>query len=775
MPDFSRIDALFIEAVGIAVALWAWLFILAPMMAKRRGIEYEEPPVFLYGGIFGGIKWFALVAFAWVGATFPLKSDLAATLPDLALPLGLALLYAAIVGGIIHGGLLLWRRMRQQSEAVVLEPLTAGAAAIRGVIVLAVLGGLVGLPWVADEFMGIDIIGPVFGNEGSTGATADLGVFLSLILTFVIFWAIPGSIAGRLEDDEVSPVWAVSPGLDFFRWISLGLVVFLSSGLLSSITPIESIATRPISIILAAALPIVLGVIYLLLWVLPMRAVASAAEEGDYIASDLLAEARFFGLAAMIKYKSRSGGRSRMASSGEKRLCPTCLRPVDDMSFYKDLRFDHCPHCQSFMPPVYSLMDYVNHQSERLKPLIEEQGPPGAINKRKRGRTEDEQGLVQDLLRAIIGLAVKDRGTDLHLIVEGDKLAVRVRTDGVLYTMISFEKVMARSLISASKVLANLDITERRKPQDGSFQIAAAGRNVDIRINTSPVADGEMAAMRLIYDQDVLGSIDKLGLNPRNASLIKKIVYSPSGLVLVTGPTGSGKSTTLYNALETIATGERNIITLEDPIEHQVKGITQMQINATKGFTFASGLKSILRQDPDVIMVGEIRDTETARMAVDASATGHLVFSTLHSTDTVATIGRLMDLQIDPRRAADVLILILAQRLLRMVCSKCVREHVVTRDEFERVGIPGCPEERYFLRRGEGCPHCHETGYYGREGIYEFFANSDELKSLIGQQAPAQLVRNRARALGMRTLLEDGLVKVLSGRSTLEELQRVTS
>jgi type II secretory ATPase GspE/PulE/Tfp pilus assembly ATPase PilB-like protein len=264
-------------------------------------------------------------------------------------------------------------------------------------------------------------------------------------------------------------------------------------------------------------------------------------------------------------------------------------------------------------------------------------------------------------------------------------------------------------------------------------------------------------------------------MNARNVSLFARLIARPSGLILVTGPTGSGKSTTLYNALESIATGERNIITLEDPIEYKVSGLTQMQINPKKGFTFATGLKTILRQDPDVIMVGEIRDQETAKMAIDAAATGHLVFSTLHAVDTIAVQGRVKDLGIEITRYADVMLLVLAQRLVRLTCPRCSEAEDITREQLAIAGLPGAPQPKYSVVRGKGCPHCHETGYRGREGIYEFFSPNDELRAMMGRGDSLQSLRRRARALGMRTILEDGLTKVLLGRTTLEEVMRVTS
>jgi type II secretory ATPase GspE/PulE/Tfp pilus assembly ATPase PilB-like protein len=357
--------------------------------------------------------------------------------------------------------------------------------------------------------------------------------------------------------------------------------------------------------------------------------------------------------------------------------------------------------------------------------------------------------------------------------VEGENFIIRCRTDGVLYTLCSYSNLMERPLISALKIMSSLDITERRKPQDGSFKIEILGQNVDIRVNTSPVPGGEMAAARLMYSRGEIGSLDRLGMSRRNERAILELIRRSSGLIAVVGPTGSGKSTTLYNCLEGISSGDRNIITLEDPIEYKIDGVSQMQINQAKGFTFATGLRSILRQDPDVIMVGEIRDGETATMAVNAAATGHLVFTTMHSPDSIGAIGRLADLGIEPQRFASSTLLILSQRLVRLNCPECSADTVMAREQLDREGLYDAPEEYYNVRVGRGCPHCRDSGYYGREGIYEFFTPDDALRTMIAEKASLPALRREARARGMRTLLEDGITKVLLGRTTLEEVLRV--
>ncbi len=779
VPDLSNLlSPSTIESVVIAAAAWAYFAFFTPYMARRAGVTYEEPPLWLYGKTFNAIRWILLLAFLALAVMRPLTHDVMTFIPERPVSLGLSLIYDLILGGALFGILTVYRRIQAQRQAVVIEPLTFGSAILRGVVVLLIAGVLIGVPVVLESVLGIPLVKSLFGGGEPGSYNADLSLFFGLLLTFVLFWLIPEMIADRLQAQDGTPVWARSTGLEFFRWNLTGLILFASIGLLAAIPGADPFFNYPLSWVFGVLVPVIGAVIFLIVWVAPQRSLAQHASEGEFLAKELLTRVRFSGVVAWLAYRGRSHGRSKgLKPDDEKRLCPTCLRPINDITLYRDLKFDHCPNCHSFIPPLFTMLDFVKHQANRLAALAEDQGPPGAIgkSKKKRARSVDEERLVQDLLKAIFAMAVSERGTDLHLIVEGDKLAVRCRTDGVLYTMVEFDKSMARSLISSVKVMANLDITERRKPQDGSFKINIGDRDLDVRVNTSPVPDGEMAAMRLLYLQDVLGSIEKLGMGSRNIKNLKKLIHNPSGLILLTGPTGSGKTTTLYNALEAIATGERNIVTLEDPIEYQIKGLTQMQINPSKGFTFATGLRTILRQDPDVIMVGEIRDTETAKMAIDAAATGHLVFSTIHATDSVGVVGRLIDLQIDPKRVADVTLLFLAQRLIRLNCPKCCREYPVTRQELEQLGIQGAPQANYVLRRGDGCPHCHETGFFGREGIYEFFVPNDEIRHLISQQAPTPFLHQRSRALGMRTLLEDGLVKVLLGRTTTDELMRVTS
>lgn len=775
MPDLSN-PVILAESVALAAAVWAYFMLLCPALAKRAGVAIEEPPVWLYGSGIKGLSALTLFGLLAWSAFFQLPFDLTMYGTRM-ISLLLGAIDAALVAGVATVVAAVHLRYKAQSEASVIEPLTGGQIAARAGVVLAALAALAGAPALAHSFFGVDLAAVMLGDAPAGSASADLALALGLACCLIFFWVVPETIARRAEImDEEAPGCRAS-GIELFRWGWTGLVVLACSGLASAIPGLEDSLAYPLAAPMGGAFAIVGAILLLLFYALPVRRLGELAARGDVIAREVLPRARALGILGLLDYRRATRGRPRSMGDGdEARLCATCLRPINDIAAYKTFTFDRCPHCNSFIPPVFTMLDFVKGQAARLAPLLEEEdGPPGQLKKKKRARTEDETRVVQDLLRAMLAMAVGERGTDVHLLVEGDRLLARCRTDGVLFTMVEFDKSMARPLISATKVLANLDIAERRKPQDGSFKLDVGARSIDVRVNTSPVADGESAAMRLLYPQGVLGSIDRLFTNPRELATMKRVVASPQGLLLVAGPTGSGKSTTLYNALESITNGQRNIITLEDPVEYQIPGLTQMQINPAKGFTFATGLRTILRQDPDVIMVGEIRDEETARMAIDAASTGHLVFSTLHSNDAVSTLARLRDLGIDSGRVADVALLFLAQRLMRLICERCARPVEVSAAELEAAGFPGAPRPSFTLRRGEGCAACHESGYHGREGAYEFLTPDQGVKELISRNEPIMTIRAAARRAGMRTLAESGLVKVLMGRSTLEELVRVTA
>ena len=591
-----------------------------------------------------------------------------------------------------------------------------------------------------------------------------IGPAVAALLSIILLFALPEMTAhGRIQREESPGEWK-TPMLVLFRWIWLGLMLLLA------LPGVEEFFGG-VSPAVGAGLAVAGALIFLLWWGLPGMAVARLAEDDDPLAISILSTVRWIGLPAWLRFKIQSGSGGKVsAKSGEQKLCPTCMRPIDAIDAYESLKFDACPHCTELIPPVFNIEDYIKHYADRIKELSD-----AKASGRKASRPgKHENDIVQRIMRAMLTMAVRDRATDLHLVAEGQSFMVRGRTDGILYTMLDLPEELMRPMISSIKVQCNMDIAERRKPQDGSFKTTTDDKKLDVRVNTSPSPNGETASLRLLYRQEVLGSLDKLGMSRRNHRILKEYITRPHGMILVTGPTGSGKSTTLYNALGAIADGKRNIITLEDPIEFKIDGLNQMQVDASKNFGFASGLRSILRQDPDVIMVGEVRDSETAKMAIDAAMTGHLVFTTLHTIDTTTSIGRLFDLGVDPHRHAEALLLIIAQRLVRLNCRHCLETYEVTSEQFDAMGLAGGPE-KMLLKRGIGCPRCHETGYYEREGIYEILTPDDQLRTLIcAKSAPAE-IRREARRQGMRTLLEDGLTKAILGRTTIDEVMRVTN
>jgi general secretion pathway protein E len=378
----------------------------------------------------------------------------------------------------------------------------------------------------------------------------------------------------------------------------------------------------------------------------------------------------------------------------------------------------------------------------------------------------DEAPVIR-LLNSIIFQAVKERASDIHIEPFEREVEVRFRIDGLLYKMLTPPKVVQDALISRVKIMAGLNIAEKRLPQDGRLRVIVAGRDVDIRVSIIPTFFGERVVLRLLDKQRGVISLADIGFAPADVRTMERLLTRTSGIVLVTGPTGSGKTTTLYAALTRINSPEKNIITIEDPIEYQLKGVGQIQVNPKIDLTFANGLRSILRQDPDIIMVGEIRDGETAEIAMQASLTGHLVLSTLHTNDAATAVTRLTDMGVEPFMVASTLSAVLAQRLVRVICPHCREEY---KPEREYTGTT-LPEVLY---RGRGCDKCFNLGSMGRTGIYELLLIDSELCSMIIRQVPAGVIKEYAVSRGMRTLREDGLAKAAAGITTIEEVLRVT-
>ncbi|HXX76620.1 MAG TPA: type II secretion system ATPase GspE [Nitrospiraceae bacterium] len=384
----------------------------------------------------------------------------------------------------------------------------------------------------------------------------------------------------------------------------------------------------------------------------------------------------------------------------------------------------------------------------------------------------DEAPIIR-LVNSVLFQAVRQRASDIHFESFERGLVVRYRIDGVLYPVLTPPKHLQASIIARLKILAGLNIAEKRLPQDGRFTIRTAGKDVDLRVSVLPTAHGERVVLRLLEKENKLLNLSEMGFSADRLGVIQQLIQLSHGIILVTGPTGSGKTTTLYAALSQINAPDKNIITVEDPIEYQLLGIGQMQVNPKINLTFAAGLRSILRQDPDVIMIGEIRDRETAEIAIHASLTGHLVFSTLHTNDAASAATRLIDMGIEPFLVASSVVAVLAQRLVRRVCKDCRQAYPPDDEELIRLGIVP-PKARPMFYRGTGCAACSQTGYRGRTGIYELLVMDDEIRRLIGAKADSTAIKQAAVSKGMITLKDDGADKVFHGITTTEEVMRIT-
>lgn len=378
------------------------------------------------------------------------------------------------------------------------------------------------------------------------------------------------------------------------------------------------------------------------------------------------------------------------------------------------------------------------------------------------------------LVNLMLFEAVKGGASDVHIQPYEERLVVRFRIDGVLFDAFDVPKPLQEEVVSRIKVVGKMNIAEKRLPQDGRATVQVGDRRIDLRIASLPGSHGERIVLRLLDKSARLYTLPEVGMDDQVLVDFRDVIRMEHGLILVTGPTGSGKSTTLYAALQEINSRDRNVVTLEDPIEYQIDGISQTQINTKKGLTFAAGLRSVLRQDPDIIMVGEIRDEETAVMAIQSALTGHLVFSTLHTNDAASAVTRLLDLGIEPYLISSSLLAVLAQRLVRKVCSECSEQRPANEQElaFLKQGDARCSIET--LLHGRGCPNCRATGYRGRVGLFELLAINDVVRSKVQERANASDIRDVALSRGMKLLRDDGISKILRGFTTVDEVSRVT-
>jgi general secretion pathway protein E len=383
-----------------------------------------------------------------------------------------------------------------------------------------------------------------------------------------------------------------------------------------------------------------------------------------------------------------------------------------------------------------------------------------------------EAPIIQ-LVNLLVLRAIRMGASDIHLEPFEDAFRVRYRKDGILYEAESPPKGLQAAVLSRLKIMARLDIAERRLPQDGRFRLKVQGHDIDFRVSTIPTLLGESMVIRILDREKVILDLNRLGFPPRELKVFDGLIHKPYGMILVTGPTGSGKTTTLYAALERINSPEKKIITIEDPVEYRLSGVTQMQVKPAIGLTFARGLRHIVRQDPDVVLVGEIRDRETAEIAVHAALTGHLVFSTLHTNDAAGAVTRLLEMGIEDFLLSSAVMGVLAQRLVRLICTECkVALSPEAGLEEARNGVPENLPERIFI--GQGCPACAQTGYQGRTGIYELLLVDEAVRQLVLRRADAVALRSAAISQGMLTLAEDGWAKVAQGLTTTQEVLRVT-
>ncbi|MDB6016131.1 MAG: type secretion system protein [Pedosphaera sp.] len=423
-----------------------------------------------------------------------------------------------------------------------------------------------------------------------------------------------------------------------------------------------------------------------------------------------------------------------------------------------------------------ALKKYYGVGAETLDEMSKDEPLELLVGEDKEITEGDQEASVIKFVNQIIWEAYKDRATDIHFEPAEDELRIRYRIDGILHQtpMPPQLKRYQAALISRIKVMSGMNIAEKRLPQDGRINVRIKGEEIDIRVSTVPTVYGESVSLRLLTRGKIFLSLDKLGFSALEEHAIREIILKPHGIFLVTGPTGSGKSTSLYAFLSSINSVHKRIITIEEPVEYELKGINQIAVRSDIGLTFAMGLRHILRQDPNVIMVGEIRDLETAEIAIRAALTGHLVFSTLHTNDAPSAFTRLIDMGIEPFLVASSVEAVMAQRLVRNICPHCKVEQKVERDYLRKVGFPANEIETAKFWHGAGCEECRQLGYQGRQGIYELLLLNESIRPLILNRSAATTIAAKAMQQGMRTLRTDGWNKVKAGRTTLEEVLRVT-
>ncbi|MDQ3828361.1 MAG: type II secretion system ATPase GspE [Candidatus Tectomicrobia bacterium] len=459
---------------------------------------------------------------------------------------------------------------------------------------------------------------------------------------------------------------------------------------------------------------------------------------------------------------------------------PLNLQPLDDLAVFLGAPVEPVISSErELMAAINRYFDRETGSTEQVMQDIEGEDLGAIANEIE--ETDDLLDLASEapvirLVNSILTQAVRARASDVHIEPFERELKVRYRIDGLLYNTLTPPRRLQAAISSRIKVMANLNIAERRLPQDGRIRIRVGEKDVDIRVSVVPTAYGERIVLRLLDKTSVLLGLEEIGMGEEAYVRYSRLIKRSNGIILVTGPTGSGKTTTLYGTLNKINAPELNIITIEDPIEYQLNGIGQIQVNPRIDLTFANGLRSILRQDPDIIMVGEIRDRETAEIAIQASLTGHLVFSTLHTNDAAGAVTRLLDMGVEAFLVSSSVLAIIAQRLVRVICKECREPYRPDTSLVKEMGLDRASDPLFegFFYRGKGCAACFQTGYRGRSGIYELLAIDDNIRSLIMSGADSSVIRRKAIEQGMTTLFRDGVIKVIKGTTTVDEVLRVT-
>lgn len=457
---------------------------------------------------------------------------------------------------------------------------------------------------------------------------------------------------------------------------------------------------------------------------------------------------------------------------------PLNLQPLDDLGNYLNAEIE------PVLATKTEIISKINQAYQRAKTNVDEILDALEEQDTISGSTDIEvtddllsmssQPPIIRLVNSILFNALKMRASDIHFQPYEDKLQVRFRIDGILYDQDLPPKRWQDAIISRIKVMGKMDIAERRIPQDGRASVKVGDNEVDLRLSSVPTSYGERIVIRILDKGARVYTINQLGLDERNAQILQKAISQPNGVIFVTGPTGSGKTTTLYASLNYINSNECNIITIEDPVEYNLPGISQIQVSNRAGMSFSAGLRSILRQDPDVIMVGEVRDEETARIAIQASLTGHLVFSTLHTNDSASAVTRMLDIGIEPYLVSSSMLLVVAQRLVRNICEFCKIPYTPDPRELQEIGITPDQLPKKGMKIGKGCPRCFNTGYTDRIGIYEMLKVTETIRESIVDRLSASVIKRKALEEGMITLRHDGIQKALSGITTIEEVLRIT-